>query len=68
MLQLESLSRGKTVYSESITVLILQDVSITQKAIDDLNNHQLIVNYWFTVEEVLKNNQKQKHLFALLRI
>ncbi|MGD1703793.1 XcyI family restriction endonuclease [Dapis sp. BLCC M229] len=65
---IKSLSRAKTINSESITVLILQGVSITQQAIDDLNNHQLIVNHWFTVEEVLENNQKQKQLFAILDI
>ncbi|MGD1714653.1 hypothetical protein [Hydrocoleum sp. CS-953] len=48
--------------------MILQSFSIIQKAIDDLNNHQLIVNHWFTVEEVLENNQKQKELFAILDI
>ena len=65
---IKSLSRAKTINSESITVLILQGVYITQQAIDDLNNHQLIVNHWFTVEEVLENNQKQKQLFAILDI
>ncbi|NES05399.1 MAG: XcyI family restriction endonuclease [Okeania sp. SIO2F4] len=65
---IKSLSRAKTINSESITVLILQGVSITQQAINDLNNHQLIVNHWFTVEEVLENNQKQKQLFAILDI
>ncbi len=65
---IKTLSRAKTINSESITVLILQGLSITQQAIDDLNNYQLIVNHWFTVEEVLENNQKQKHLFAILDI
>ena len=36
---IKSLSRAKTINYESITVLILQGVSITQQAIDDLNNH-----------------------------
>ncbi len=36
---IKSLSQAKTINSESITVLILQGMSITQQAIDDLNNH-----------------------------
>lgn len=65
---IKSLSRAKTINPESTTFLILQAVSITQKAIDDLNNHQLIVNYWFTVEEILEDHQKQNELFTLLGI
>lgn len=65
---IKSLSRIKTINPESITVLILQGVSMTQQAIEDLNNHQLIVNYWFTLEEVLEDNQKQNELFTLLDI
>ncbi|MEM1170586.1 MAG: XcyI family restriction endonuclease [Cyanobacteria bacterium P01_H01_bin.35] len=65
---IKSLSRAKTINPESITILILQGVSLTQQAIEDLNNHQLIVNYWFTVEAVLEDNQKQNELFTLLAI
>lgn len=65
---IKSLSRAKTMNPESTTVLILQGVSVTQKAIEDLKSHQGIVNHWLTVEEVLENCQKQKKLFKILDI
>ncbi len=65
---IKSLSRAKNRNPQSVTVLILQGVSLTLQGIGDLNNHQLIVNHWFTIEEVLESSQKQEKLFVLLGV
>jgi len=63
---IKSLSRAKKANSESMTVLILQAVSVTEKAIEELNTHKDSVNYWFMVEDVLENEVKKEELFTLL--
>lgn len=65
---IKSLSRAKDENPRSITVLILQGVSVTQQARDDLRNNQHSINYWFTVEEVLESGQRRDDLFRLLSI
>jgi hypothetical protein len=65
---IKSLTRAKEENPHSVTILILQGVSITQQAIDDLKTNQNVVNHWFTVEEVLGDEQKKEDLFGLLGI
>jgi hypothetical protein len=65
---IKSLSRAKEENPDSVTVLILQEVSMTSQAIVDLQTNQRTVNYWFTVEEVLENKDKRNELFRLLKI
>lgn len=63
---IRSLSRAKEANSESTTVLILQGVSVTQQARNDLKTNRSVVNYWFTVEELLENEEKREEVFKLL--
>jgi len=63
---IKSLSRAKETNPESTTILILQGVSVTQQAREDLKTNQSAVNYWLTVEEVLEEEEKKEELFRLL--
>lgn len=65
---IKSLSRAKEENPNSVTILILQEVSITPQSIIDLQTNQKIVNYWFTVEDTLENEEKRSEIFALLGI
>lgn len=65
---IKSLSRAKEENPGSVTLLILQDVSITPQSITDLQTNQNIVNYWFTIEEILASEGKQHEVFTLLGI
>ncbi len=65
---IKSLSRAKEANPESTTILVLQGVSVTQQARDDLKTNQSAVNYWFTVEEVLENEETKEKLFKLLDV
>lgn len=65
---IKSLSRAKQENPDSVTILILQEVSVTAQSVVDLQTNQGIVNYWFTVEEVLENEDKRDEIFRLLEI
>lgn len=65
---IKSLSRAKEANPESTTILVLQGVSVTQQARDDLKTNQSAVNYWFTVEEVLQDEEKKEEFFRLLAV
>ncbi len=65
---IKSLSRSKEKNPDSVTILILQEVSMTSQSIQDLQTNQNTVNHWFTVEDVLENEEKRKEVFTLLGI
>ncbi|MGQ9585177.1 MAG: XcyI family restriction endonuclease [Anaerolineae bacterium] len=65
---IKSLRRVKEQTPESVTILILQGVSMTDQAREDLLTNRQVVNRWFTVEELLGNDQAQVELFDLLGI
>lgn len=52
---IKSLSRVKAENPDSMTMLILQEVSVTYKAQEDLTRNQNIVNDWLTIEEIINN-------------
>jgi hypothetical protein len=64
----KSLHRVREQNPRSTTILILQGVSLTQKAKDDLKSNRHVVTDWFTIEDVLENESKREHIFKLLRI
>lgn len=65
---IKSLSRSKEENPESVTILILPEVSMTPQSIVDLQTNRQAVNYWFTVEEVLENEEKRDEVFQLLGV
>mgnify|MGYP005840567399 CR=1 FL=1 len=65
---LKSLSRAKEENPASVTILILPEVSMTPQSVVDLQTNRQSVNYWFTVEEILENEEKISELFKLLKI
>ncbi|RME72553.1 MAG: XcyI family restriction endonuclease [Chloroflexi bacterium] len=64
----KSLSRVKEENSTAVTVLILQGVSITEQSNLDLQTNQNVVNHWFTVEELLEDDNRREALFGLLKL
>jgi hypothetical protein len=65
---IKSLSRAKEENPNSVTILILPEVSMTPQSVIDLQTNRQAVNYWFTVEEVLENETRQDEIFQLLGI
>ncbi len=65
---IKSLRRAKQENPQSTTLLILQGLSLTQKAKDDLEINRDAVNHWFTVEDVLEDENKREAIFKILLI
>jgi len=65
---LKSLRRAKEENSSSVTVLIMQGVSLTHKAKEEINKSKGIIDYSFMIEDVIGNEEAQKHLFMILKI
>jgi hypothetical protein len=65
---IKSLSRAKRENPSSVTILLMPSVSMTAQAQNDLVANQNLVNHWFTVEEILDNEQKRTAFFDLLGI
>lgn len=65
---IKSLSRSKEENPASVTILILPEVSMTPQSIVDLQTNRQVVNHWFTVEELLENEEKRDEIFRLLDI
>ena len=41
---------------------------MSQQAMNDLKINQGAVNYWFTVEEILEDEDRREDFFSLLKI
>ncbi len=62
----KSLGRAKRENPEALTILVIQGVSMSPKAYEDLAGNRDAVNRWFLVEDVLDDNIVRDELLALL--
>jgi len=65
---LKSLRRAKQESPNSITILIMQGVSLTSKAMEEIDRSKSIIDYFFTIEDVIGNEDARKHLFKILKV
>ncbi len=65
---MKSLSRVKKENPQAVTILLLQGVSVTQQAKEDLQTNKRTVNHWFAVEDLLENEKRRSQLFQLLGV
>jgi len=65
---LKSLRRAKQENSKSVTILIMQGVSLTSKAKEEIDKSKAIIDYFFTIEDVIGNEDVRKSLFKILKI
>lgn len=65
---LKSLRRAKQENPNSVTILIMQGVSLTSKAEEEIDKSKSIIDYFFTIEDVIGNEDVRKHLFRILKI
>ncbi|MCK4736859.1 MAG: hypothetical protein KAT65_30675 [Methanophagales archaeon] len=54
--------------AKSITVLIMQGVSLTSKAKEEIEKSKSIIDYFFTIEDIIGNKGIMKDLFKNLQI
>lgn len=65
---LKTLNRVREENPAAVTVLIVQEVSLTPQARNDLDLNRHIITHWFTMEEVLTDNTARHELFEVLGI
>ncbi len=65
---LKSLRRAKQENPNSVTILIMQGVSLTSKAEEEIEKSKTIIDHFFTIEDVIGNEDVRKHLFKILKI
>lgn len=65
---LKSLRRSKQENPKSITILVMQGVSLTPKATQEIDGSKATIDHFFTVEEIIQNTESRKRLFATLKI
>jgi len=65
---LKSLRRAKQENSKSITILIMQGVSLTSKAKEEIEKSKSIIDYFFTIEDIIGNEDVRKDLIKILKI
>lgn len=65
---IKSLSRAKDESPGAITILIMSAVSISPQAKQDIEANKSIVNYWFTIEDILQDSKQKQRYYSLLGI
>ena len=65
---LKSLRRAKQENPESITILIMQGISLTSKAEEEINKSKATIDYFFTIEDIIGSDEIRKQLFNILKI
>ena len=63
---MKSLSRAKEDNPDSATILVLQEVSLTETAQIDLHNNREIVNHWFTLEQLHGDAPEREEFWRLI--
>jgi len=54
--------------SKSITILIMQGVSLTSKAEEEIEKSKSIIDRFFTIEDIISNEDIRKDPFKILKI
>ncbi len=65
---LKSLRRAKQENPQSVTILIMQGVSLTSKAEEEISKSKATIDYFFTIEDIIGNEDLRKRLFEVLNI
>jgi len=65
---LKSLRRAKQENRNSVTILIIQGVSLTSKAKEEIKKSKRIITRFFTIEKVIANENVRKRLFEIMKI
>lgn len=65
---LKSLRRAKQENDSAITILMMQGVSLTSRAREEIENSKSTIDYFFKVEDVISDDDVRKNLFAVMMI
>lgn len=65
---LKSLRRAKQENDGAVTILIMQSVSLTSRVKEEIQNSKAIIDYFFTIEDVISDGGTREHLFVIMGI
>ena len=65
---LKSLRRAKRENPKSVTILIMQEVSLTSKAEEEIKKSKATIDYFFTIGDIIGNEDARKRLFKILKL
>lgn len=65
---LKSLRRAKQENEKSITILIMQGVSLTPKVKEEISTSKAIIDHFFTIENIIANEDARSRLFRIMGI
>lgn len=65
---IKTLQRVKTRNPACTTILLIRQAPVTEGAKEDIERSHDIVNYWYTVEEFVENDEVQQQIWRLLGI
>ncbi|MGH2443802.1 MAG: hypothetical protein ACRDFX_11670 [Chloroflexota bacterium] len=51
-----------------VTILILEEASLTPTAREELTSNHEVVRHWFTMGEIISSEEARERLFGLLSI
>ncbi len=63
---IKSLNRAKEENPRSITILLVQGISMTERALADLTINQKAVNHWFSIEQFLEDETHREDVLHLM--
>ncbi len=65
---LKSFRRAKQENHKSITILVIEGISLTSKAYEEIDRNQDIIDYVFKTEDLLSKEDVRREFFKLLKI
>jgi hypothetical protein len=65
---LKSLRRAKQENGDSVTILIMQGVSLTSRVREEIKNSRNTIDHFFTIEDIIGSYDDRKHFFTIMEI
>lgn len=65
---IKSLKRAKEENPQSLTILIMQEVSFTERAKKDLELNSAVIDHFFMLERLIEHENEKEAFFKLLKI
>jgi hypothetical protein len=65
---LKSLRRAKQENPKAVTILIMQGISLTSKAKEEIKSSKRIINHFFTIEDIIENENTRSNLLNILKL
>ncbi len=65
---IKSLSRAGEENPDAVTLLLVQEIAMTERAVEDLSINRQAVNYWYTIEAFLGDEACREEVFQRMGV